>query len=131
VALANHPVVSQGFARQWTGCEQPAEAACALWSDQRQAVVVTCGADGCWYVGPDRPDQARHQPAYAVPVVDTTGCGDVFHGAYAAALAQGYDLPTRVRRAAAAAALKATCRGGQAGIPARRAVETFLQERHP
>ena len=59
-------------------------------------------------------------------IVDTTGCGDVFHGAYAAALAQGEDLPRRIALASATAALKATRRGGQAGIPFRQAVEQFL-----
>jgi sulfofructose kinase len=58
--------------------------------------------------------------------VDPTGCGDVFHGAYAATLAQGLDLVERIRWASAAAALKATRAGGQAGIPARTAVEEFL-----
>jgi len=52
----------------------------------------------------------------------------VFHGAYAAGLAQGLDLSDRVRLATAAAALKATRRGGQAGIPRRDAVERFLME---
>ncbi len=70
----------------------------------------------------------RHQPAFPVEVVDTTGCGDVFHGAYASALAEGLDLPVRVRLAAAAAALKATQPGGQAGIPSRGKVEAFLGE---
>jgi sugar/nucleoside kinase (ribokinase family) len=60
--------------------------------------------------------------------VDTTGCGDVFHGAYASALARGLSLAERVRFAAAAAALKATRPGGQAGIPTRPEVEAFLQE---
>ena len=41
-------------------------------------------------------------------VVDTTGCGDVFHGAYAWALARGIDIPERIRLASAAAAVKAT-----------------------
>jgi sulfofructose kinase len=63
-----------------------------------------------------------------VTVVDTTGCGDVFHGAYAAGLAQGLDPVGRVRLASAAAALKATHRGGQAGIPERAAVERFLKD---
>lgn len=128
VALADHPVVAIDFARQWTGCEHAGDAARALWNAQRQAVVVTCGAEGCWYVGGNDPHTPRHQPAMRVAVVDTTGCGDVFHGAYAAGLAQGLDLPDRVRLASAAAALKATQRGGQAGIPARSAVDRFLED---
>ena len=44
--------------------------------------MVTCGEDGCWFhaQGWLLP---RHHPAFKVEVVDTTGCGDVFHGAYA------------------------------------------------
>jgi sugar/nucleoside kinase (ribokinase family) len=128
VALADHPVTPLAFAQRWTGRQQPGDAARALWNATRQAVVVTCGADGCWYVGGDDPQVPRHQPAMRVTVLDTTGCGDVFHGAYAAGLAQGLDLPHRVRLASAAAALKATRRGGQAGIPTRAAVDRFLKE---
>jgi sugar/nucleoside kinase (ribokinase family) len=61
--------------------------------------------------------------------VDTTGCGDVFHGAYASALARGLGLAERVRFASAAAALKATRHGGQAGIPTRDTTEAFLRGR--
>jgi sugar/nucleoside kinase (ribokinase family) len=128
VALADHPVTPLAFAQRWTGCEHPGEAARALWNATRQAVVVTCGADGCWYVGGDDPQTPRHQPAMRVTVVDTTGCGDVFHGAYAAGLAYGLDLPDRVRSASAAAAIKATRRGGQTGIPTRADVNRFLKE---
>ena len=72
-------------------------------------------------------------------VVDTNGCGDVFHGAYAAALARtrntvesvrGQAIAERVRFASAAAALKATRAGGQAGAPRLAEVEQFLKERH-
>ena len=128
VALADHPVVAIDFARQWTGCEHAGDAAAKLWNAQRQAVVVTCGADGCWYLGGNGLHSPHHQPAMRVAVVDTTGCGDVFHGAYAAGLAQGLELPDRVRLASAAAALKATRRGGQAGSPTRAAVDRFLEE---
>ena len=83
------------------------------------------------YVSDATGKAARHFPAYAVDLVDTTGCGDVFHGAYAAALSQGEDLPRRVALASAAAALKATRRGGQAGIPYRQAVEEFLAGNPP
>lgn len=131
VNLVNHPVLSVDFARRWTGRERPAEAALALWAPGRDTVVVTCGAEGCWYVSSAEPTEARHQAAFPVQVVDTTGCGDVFHGAYAAGLAQGLDLSSRLQLAAATAALKATRPGGQTGIPLRPAVEAFLRERGP
>jgi ribokinase len=69
----------------------------------------------------------RH-PAFAVKAIDTTGCGDTFHGVYAAELARGVALAERIRRAAAAAAIKATCNGAQKGIPDRGQVDAFLAE---
>jgi sugar/nucleoside kinase (ribokinase family) len=127
VGLADHPIVSLEFAQRWTGREPAAEAAAALWAPGRKAVVVTCGAAGCWYLDAEHCHAPRHWPAYRVEAIDTTGCGDVFHGAYAAALAEGLDLPARIRLASATAALKATSRGGQSGIPRRAAVEDFLR----
>lgn len=123
--LADHLIVSAEFARKVTGARTPAAAVEGLGSSERAVVVVTCGAAGCWYqgAGSARP---QHQPAFAVKTVDTTGCGDVFHGAYAAALARGLPLDERIRIAAAAAALKATQPGGQAGIPRWRNVQAFL-----
>jgi len=129
VGLVDHLIVSRDFAERLTSTDGPAAAAVRLWSPDRQAVVVTCGAEGCWYLGSDDPHRPSHQAAFPVEVVDTTGCGDVFHGAYAAGLVEGLDLPGRIRLAAAAAALKATQSGGQAGIPTRRAVRRFLEER--
>ena len=126
LALVDHLIVSQDFAAKLTGQPDPAQAARKLWTPQRQVAAVTCGAQGCWYVAADGPGRPRHQPAFPVEVVDTTGCGDVFHGAYASALARGLDVTGRIRFAAAAAALKATQPGGQLGIPTRPAVEAFL-----
>jgi sulfofructose kinase len=82
-------------------------------------VVVTCGAEGCWAAEGPHPGSLRRCPAFAVAAVDTTGCGDFFHGAYAAALSWGVGLDERLRLASAAAALKAARTGGQAGIPTR------------
>lgn len=126
--LVDHLVVSEHFACQLTGVADPAAAACALWTSQRAAVVVTAGQRGGWFVSDNSPTTPQHYPAFAVDAVDTTGCGDVFHGAYTAALAEGRDLADRIRLASAAAALKVTRPGGQAGIPRREAVELFLQE---
>jgi ribokinase len=127
--LVDHLIVSRGFATKLSGESEPAAAATRLWHDRRKAVVVTAGEQGCWYVTVGQPP--RHQPAFAVRAVDTTGCGDVFHGAYASALVRGLEVPEVIRFASAAAALKATQRGGQSGIPTRAAVETFLQEEQP
>jgi sulfofructose kinase len=125
--LADHLIVSQHFAGKWTSKSDPSAAARDLWTNGRQAVVITCGSEGCWHLSEQNPDSPEHQPAYRVQTVDTTGCGDVFHGAYASALARGVKISECVRFAAAAAALKATQAGGQAGIPNRKAVEEFLK----
>jgi ribokinase len=127
LALVDHVIVSQAFAAKLTGEQEPGQAAAKLWNAHRRVVIVTAGEAGCWYIaGGGRP---LHQPAYAVKTIDTTGCGDVFHGAYASALVRGLPICDVIRFASAAAALKATARGGQAGIPTRPAVEAFMRER--
>ncbi len=126
IDLIDHLVLPEQAALTITGRGEPGEAAKALWTSERKAVVVTCGENGSWYVAGGR--EPTHQIAYRVQVVDTTGCGDVFHGAYAAGLVQGLGLADRVRLASATAALKATKRGGQAGCPTLAEVESFLAE---
>jgi sugar/nucleoside kinase (ribokinase family) len=127
--LVDHLIISHDFARRLTGETPPAAAVDKLWRDDRQVVVVTCGPDGYWFRSVGTGPEPRYEPAFTVEAVDTTGCGDVFHGAYASALARGADVLSRLRFAAAAAALKATQLGGQAGIPTRPQVEAFLASR--
>jgi len=124
--LADHLILSQGFAGKITGARSPEQAVRKLARPDRQVAVVTCGDKGCWYLagGSSSP---QYQPAFKVKAVDTTGCGDVFHGAYAFALANGMALEVRIRFAAATAALKATRAGGQTGIPSLAAVRKFLK----
>ncbi len=124
--LVDHLIISEQFAAELTGEKDPENAVRQLWNWDCSAVVVTCGASGCWYAG--NGVSVVHHAAFSVPVVDTTGCGDVFHGAYAAALARSVDLPGRIAIASAAAALKATQPGGQAGCPTRHEVDRFLQD---
>jgi sugar/nucleoside kinase (ribokinase family) len=114
LALADHLILSREFAARMTGARGPSAAAVRLWRKDRAVVIVTAGADGCWFTQDGRA--ARRFPAYRVVARDTTGCGDVFHGAYALGLARGLDLPERLALASASAALKATRHGGQAGI---------------
>ena len=125
LALTDHLIASQSFAARITGAGSAERAVRKLTRPDRQVAVVTCGDQGCWYLGRGS-SSPKHQPAFRVRAVDTTGCGDVFHGAYAFALARGMPLEERIRFAAAAAALKATKPGGQAGIPSLRAVRSYL-----
>ncbi len=131
LALADHLILSRDFALKVSGQSDAALAIQSLWTADRRAVVVTCGKEGCWYATDQEPTIRRHQPALAVRVVDTTGCGDVFHGAYAAALVRGLAVPDAVRFATVAASLKATRPGGQAGIPSLAAVEQQAAREYP
>lgn len=126
LALSDHLIVSQTFARALTGARTPTRAAIKLFGPKRNTVVITCGAMGCWFYNATMK-KPEHLPAFRVRAIDTTGCGDVFHGAYAAALARGAELIDRLRFASAAAALKATQHGGQAGIPTRTEVESLFR----
>jgi sulfofructose kinase len=68
-----------------------------------------------------------HEAAFTVDVVDSTGAGDVFHGAFAYALANGQSSAQAIRFAAAVAALKCTAAGGRDGIPDLETTLTFLE----
>jgi sugar/nucleoside kinase (ribokinase family) len=123
--LIDHLVLPYELAEKVTNEKSPEAAAEALWQEKRHAVVITRGSAGSWFL--DKEGVVHHQPAFEVQAVDTTGCGDVFHGAYAAALAQGATLNECIMLATAAAGLKAMQHGGQRGIPTRSQVEEFLR----
>jgi sulfofructose kinase len=124
----HHLIAAENFALRLTGAVSAEEAVISLAQRHpRACTAVTAGERGCWFIEGRGPLQ--YQPAFRVPVVDTTGCGDVFHGAYAACLARGIGVAECIRFASATAALKATQPGGRAGIPDRATVERFLRER--
>ncbi|MFA5900126.1 MAG: PfkB family carbohydrate kinase [Hyphomicrobium sp.] len=85
---------------------------------------VTRGAGG--YSWLSRSGSSGHQPAYAAEIVDTTGAGDAFHGAYVWALSQGRSPADCARIASATAALKCRRLGARAGLPTRDEVDEFL-----
>ena len=61
-----------------------------------------------------------------VEAVDTLAAGDVFHGAFVLALAEGRSEAEAIAFANVAAALKCTVFGGRLGAPARASVEALL-----
>jgi len=67
--------------------------------------------------------------AFNVPVVDTTGAGDVFHGAFAYAYIQGWEVDKCLDFASATAAIKCTGFGGRTSIPVEREVIKFLNDK--
>lgn len=86
-------------------------------------VAVTLGERGVvWDFG------AGYQslPAFPAKVVDTTGAGDIFHGAFAFALLRGQAPAEALRFASLTAALSVSRPGGRASIPTREQVEEAL-----
>jgi sulfofructose kinase len=76
--------------------------------------AVTRGRTGVsWY----EDGKLNRRDAYAVDVVDTTGAGDVFHGAYAFAIGSALGVADAMSFASAAAAIKCTRSSGRSGIP--------------
>lgn len=116
MAASNHLVLPLAFGQSVTGLDAPAEILRKLWSDDRDAVVLTEGARGA-YLLQRGDDSMWHVPAYPVVAVDTTGAGDCFHGAYALSLAEGRTPLASVEYATAAAAISVTGRGGRAALP--------------
>ena len=84
---------------------------------------VTLGADGYAWAEVGRNGR---QPGFKVDVVDTTGAGDAFHGAFALALAEGQSVADCARFACAVAAMKCTRLGSRGGLPTRAEAEKFL-----
>jgi sugar/nucleoside kinase (ribokinase family) len=67
-------------------------------------------------------EQFYYNPAYRVPVVDTTGAGDTFHAGFIYGMLQGWTLERQLDFACAAAALNCTAVGARGGL---RTVETI------
>ncbi len=123
MSVSSHIIVSEEFAGGFTGSSNVAEMLTTLRSNPEQVVIVTRGENGC--VGSSKEGEFE-LPAFAVDVVDTTGCGDTFHGAFALAIARGQPVVSAARFASGAAALCATQLGGRAGIPTGQQLEQFL-----
>lgn len=87
--------------------------------------VITAGVEGCYYLD---QDEMVHQPTFQVDVVDTTGAGDVFHGAFAYGLAARLPLRRCIQLASAVAALSCRALGGRPAIPTGKEVSEFLHQ---
>lgn len=123
--VCSHVVLSEDFAAEYTGKNDIAQMLKILKTSPGQTVIITRGENGCAGL---TIDQSFEIPAYKIDIVDTTGCGDVFHGAYALAIAQGKTVIGAARFASAAAALCATKLGGRDGIPTVHQLQRFINQ---
>ena len=126
VAETDVLICGSGFGTMLTGHEDPWQAGQAILDIGPRIAVQTEGVNGSYTVS--RDDQF-HTPAFKVDVVDTTGAGDVFHGAYLVGLVKGWDLRRTAIFASAVSAIHCTVLGNRKGIPGMEEVETFIRER--
>ncbi|MGN0114211.1 MAG: carbohydrate kinase family protein [Acutalibacteraceae bacterium] len=119
-------IPSKEYALGITGETDAVSAAKKLYDEYNaRVVVVTCGKDGgVMYDG----DSVQTYPAYPANVVDSNGAGDVFHGAFAAALTYGYDYIGCCNFASAASALKCEKVGARDAVPSKSDVLKLLEK---
>ena len=119
-------IVSHLFGRELTGKADLIDILHGLTRLGPACVGVTLGAQGSALL---HRQEVVEVPAFPVEVVDTTGAGDVFHGAFLYGLLQGWKAGDILLFANAVSALKCTRLGGRAGIPRPAEVRTFLAAR--
>jgi len=124
VEISDICIASRTFAYKYTGESDPQKAARKLFGRNKLISAVTCGEDGVFAVAEGKETTRK---AFQVDVVDTTGAGDVFHGAFAYAVIRGWSMDYALDFASAAAALKCTKFGGRTGIPTTPEVIEFLK----
>jgi len=122
---ASHIAFSRDGLMEWAGTDDIARGLAIAAADTKAFICVTDGAKGVHYRS---GENSGWLPSFSVDVVDTLGAGDVWHGAFALALAEGQGEVDAMRFASATAALKCTGFGGRAAIPNRTQVESFLME---
>jgi ribokinase len=122
--LVDYLVVSKRFAYSYTRSDDLFKALNILMKKRFKCVVITAGEEGCWCATGER---TFHKPAFKVEVQDTTGAGDVFHGAFIFGLLKNWDMEKIIEFSNACAALKCTQLGGRAGIPTLFEVKRFLE----
>jgi sugar/nucleoside kinase (ribokinase family) len=114
--LGTDIILPLAAAQQLSGESDAPGALRNLSSWTRGQLIVTDGARGSWAL---TPEGILHQCAFQVAVVDTTGCGDAYHAAYASALLDGFPLSLRMEFASWIAAEAALNLGGRSNLPTR------------
>lgn len=110
----------------FSGQEQMAQGARMLLDMGVEVVAVTMGSRGA---AAFRAGEEAFAPSFPVPVADTTGAGDCFHGAFLVGLLNGWPLEQGLIFSNAAAALSVQKVGARGSLPTRADVRVFLADR--
>lgn len=125
VPLTDICIVARDFAEKFTGETGPLLAAKSLLAEGPEIAVVTDGVNGSWVCTCE--GESFHQPAFLFPdTVDTTGCGDSYHGAFLAGLVKGFTVKKSAAMASAVSGMNSRHLGGRTGIPSFNEVTKFL-----
>jgi sulfofructose kinase len=125
VRAATHVAFSASGLADFSGIDDVETALRAVDEQTEAWCCVTLGSRGTLVI---EDGQLASLPAFDVTVRDTLGAGDVWHGAFALALAEEKPIGEATKFASAAAALKVQNGGGRAGCATRNDVEEFLQQ---
>lgn len=126
LALTDIMIPSEEFALGHTGCATAEEAAKKMYDlYSPEIVVITQGKrGGIIYDG----EKVTEYPIYPADVVDSNGSGDVFHGAFAAAVVKGFDYLKCCHFSSAVSAIKCTGIGARESVPNFESVKNYLKE---
>lgn len=107
-------ITSSEFPERWTGESDPLRALSLIQDAYGMRVAaMTLGAHGALARAGGR---FLYSPAFVVNCVDTTGAGDIFHGAFCYAVLAGFDLEAALEFSNAMAALNCTALGARGRI---------------
>ena len=124
LALVDYLIVSRDFPTRLTGETDLGHALRLMHRRYNSTLTAaTLGPDGviAW-----DGERLHYAPAYRVPVVDTTGAGDIFHAGFIFGLLQGWPLTQQLDFACAAAALNCKSVGARGGIQSEETIEIFM-----
>jgi sulfofructose kinase len=124
IRLTDEVVMAEKFPFRLTGERDYSQSLRAILKMGPKRATVTLGEKGCCHL--DHSEWIE-EPAFPVQAVDTTGAGDVFHGAYVYGLMQGWDIRQILRFANAVAALKTRQVGGRTAIPSLEEALAFME----
>ncbi len=125
--MVDYLVCSSRFAFDYTHTNDPRQAIAELTKVNSQ-VIITLGNQGLLWT---KDNTTGSMAAFPIAAVDTTGAGDVFHGAFAFCLAKQYRWENSLHFSSAAAALCCTKIGARPGIPTLKDVKDFLRNQAP